>query len=327
MSRGELSTNKMIYKKIFKGLFIVSGIIVGIVIFPYLLHSCKKAQFELTKVDLPERYRNFATLDSLKDDIYDIIPIEEALIMELEDGTVILETYDDEHKTLYKIGMDNQYHTLKLKGDYFYIFDDYILNISDGTFSHWIRDNNPNFQKIKTDEKIIYTQKEIQANFSNYKGVYSDFIEGDYSGIEEGLHKLFLYNGKEFRIITTRGKYINVDYSNKYNIEKVYLEDYEDFKHIYTYKKEYIEDVFGLSFNPAASKPICWLGDGFFSVKMPQKTLFFKEETTIYCDGDTRTIFQLVSFKNKNLLYIDQLMQNKDFLIRLKNTKNKNATK
>lgn len=311
--------------KIIKVLFIILGIIVGIIILPYLLNSCKRAQFELTKVDLPERYRNFTTLDSLKDDVYDIIPINDADIMELEDGTVVLETSDDGDKTIYKIGMDNQYHTLELKGGYFYIFNDYILNISDGTFSHWIRDNNPNFQKIKTDENRIYTRKEVQSSFPNYKEVYSDLVGGDYSDMEEQLHKVFLYNGKEFRIIATRGDYSHIDYSNKYIREKFHSEDYEGFKHIYTYKKEYIEDVdfLGLSraFSPTARDPICWLGDGFFSVEMPKKILLFKEETTIYCYGSTGIIFDFISFKNKNLLYINQVMYNKDFLIRLKNTK------
>lgn len=285
-------------------------IISGIIILPDLGMYYETVKFNLTKEDLPQKYKNITTIDSLKDDVYDIIEFTHMdNPIELKDGTcVVSNSPENRKKIFYKIDLSNKMITFTVKNPYCRIIDDFILDIENETYCLWIRNGDTTFHKIIKEEYKLYSLEEMKQSFPKYITINIDTIQYPDINEENGLYKyrVCLYNGENFRMILVKsGKHLYQDsqVGNKYEITYEILPQ----KPIYTYKKEYLKETFWRlpSFNPTGPHPaICWLSDGYYTLKMPLKELYFKQFFYTYCDGrkqgEDNAVYRP---KNKNILF------------------------
>lgn len=298
--------------KIIKVLFIILGIIVGIFILPEIVYYYDKAKLYLTKEDLPEKYRNITTLDSLKDDVYEAIPFRSIRdVQQLENGNVIFENFTS--STIYKVDLKGKIlDSLKFKADYFNR-NDTLINLEKGIYTLWSVSGKKEFNKIEGIIDKIYSEKEVGKLFSEYEII--DFtnafyirdgkkhLETDRTDIEKLTIRYDILNldkpvndNKEYylyKLLLKKGnnlKYIYIDYfyeKDRKNISKYKLEEISDndIKIILHKTYTYIDDYTAVPFLIRVKKgghmlySYYYTGYNYYQLKMPRKFIEFKEKT------------------------------------------------
>lgn len=328
----------MIYKKILKGLFIIWGIIIGVFILPEIVYYYEKAKLYLTKEDLPEKYRNIVTLDSLNDDIYEAIPFRAIRnVQQLENGNVIFENFAS--STIYKVDLKGKIlDSLKFKADNSNR-NDTLINLEKGIYTLWSVNGKKEFNKIEGIIDKIYSEKEVGKLFSEYEII--DFtnafyirngkrhLQTDRKDIEKlsirydilnldkpindnkeyYLYKLLLKKGNNLKYI-----YIDYFYENYYKrISKYKLKEISDndIKTILNKTYTYIDDYTAAPFYIRIKKGGHMLYSYYYTVynyyqlKMHRKVIEFKEKDTYFdLNNEYEVVKSFSIYAPKNAEYI-----------------------
>ncbi|WP_026976793.1 hypothetical protein [Flavobacterium tegetincola] len=301
---------------------------------------------------LPEIYKNYNTLDSLKDDTYEVLFIEGGLYdpaIQLNDSTILLiysssqESEDgtrEEENSWYKINLKGQitdslhYAYNDRKADHNYqTFNNYVVDVRGNTYNNWIINKDSTSKPIRNlNEDKIFSDGEAKQILSKYEYLYNENIPADRSGNERKQKILIFKNG-----------IFNYFYADKYFIElEPYKEDESQLQyepstydidknptHIhrkYVKKDEWVGHTFWdsrtLSLGSGnGSGRIGWYGTSYFDVKMPKGIVHFKTPVEIeYPEEGVRDRFNYHIYKPKNgdYLLLSDIQNNRHFIIRPK---------
>ncbi|MDN3691788.1 hypothetical protein QWZ06_05740 [Chryseobacterium tructae] len=334
--------------------FIFWGIaIVAIIILPDA--EMYYQRYKLRSEKLPEQYQSYTTLDSLKDNDYEIIKlsrgIHEPVIQENDSTIVIITKRDHDSKkegadniyTWYKINLKGQitdslqykYNTEKGIHNY-QTFNDYILDVDQNTYTNWIKNGDTTHYPYKNiNDAKIFSVAETKAITAEREYMYDDIIHSDTTG-NEYKYKLTVFKDNVWNYFyaekdwhgypqnTPNKKAINYGNSG-YEVDK----PSGIIKREHVQKEKWSDRTFwslkNLSWGTGnGSNHKGWTGTSYFSIKMPKKIVHYKQDVFIDSSGNqVRDPFSYFVYQPKNgdyLLLIDEENQ-LYYLIRPKTSK------
>ena len=303
------------------------------------------------KVDkLPEVYKSYSTLDSLNDELYEVLKVDGGKynpVSQLNDSTIMItnstseETEDgsrEERDSWYKINLKGQitdslkyaYNDRKQNHNY-QTFYNYVVDVYGNTFNTWILNNDSSKKSIKNlNENKIFSVDEAKRIISAHEYLYHYRIQAD-SGENNTKIKLLIYKNGVFNYLyTDKNFYPSTYYSQDFGEIKyeVNLPDNNSgiMTREYVKKDEWVGHTFwdSRTFSYGSgngSGRIGWYGTSYYDVKMPKKIVHFKDRVEIeYPDEGVRNGFEYNIYKPKNgeYLMLSDIQNSRNYIIRPK---------
>ena len=309
-------------------------------------------RYKLKGDKLPEVYKSYTTLDSIKDDAYEVLTIGGGFhhpVLKLNHNTIMIiysaseQTEDgsrEERNSWYKINLNGQitdslnYAYNDRKEDHNYqTFYNYVVDVKGNTYNSWLLNNDSTNKPIKNlNENKIFSDAEAKQIISKYEYLYNQNIPADNTG-----------NERKQKILIFKDGIFNYFYADKYfNELEPYREDQRELKYEasafeidenpsyihrkYVKKDEWVGHTFwdSRTFSLGSgngSGRIGWYGTSYFDVKMPKKTVHFKSPVKIeYPDEGVRDNFTYSVYNPKlgEYLLLTDIQNNTHFIIRPK---------
>lgn len=301
-------------------------------------------QYRLRTEKLPEQYKSYTTLDSLTDNEYEIIKLSTGIhepVIQENDSTIVIITkrdHDSEKKgsdniyTWYKINLRGQiidslqyrYNTENGVHNY-QTFNDYIVDVDQNTYSNWLKDGDTTHYPYKNiDDTKIFSVAETEAITADRDYMYDDII---HSGSQENeyRYKLTVFKDNVWNYFYAEKDWHGypdntpnkkaIDFSNSgYEVNKSSGLIQRD----HVWKKEWNAHTFWSLKNFSwgtgnGSGNRGWTGTSYFSIKMPKKTLHYKQDVFIeYPDNYVRDPFSFFVYQPKKgdyMLLVDEERQ------------------
>ncbi|MDM1555584.1 hypothetical protein HX126_13535 [Chryseobacterium indologenes] len=315
-------------------------------------------RYKLKSEKLPELYKSYPTLDSLKDHDYEIIKlsrgIHEPVIQENDSTIVIITKRDHDSK---KEGADNIYtwYKINLKGQItdslqyqyntengihnYQTFNDYIVDVDQNTYSNWLKDGDTTHYPYKNlNEAKIFSVAETEDIIADRNYMYDDIIHSESPG-NEYKYKLTVFKDNVWNYFYAEKEWHGYP-KNAPNKKAINYENsgYEIDKPSGLIKREHVQkeewnahtfwSLKNLSWGTGnGSGHHGWTGTSYFSIKMPKKTLHYKQDVFIeHPDNAVHDSFSYFVYQPKNgdyMLLIDEEHQ-LYYLIRPKKPKKNN---
>ncbi|WP_347219209.1 hypothetical protein [Chryseobacterium sp.] len=297
-------------------------------------------RYKLRSERLPEQYKSYSTLDSLKDKDYEIIELSSGIhepVIKENDSTIVIITKRDRDAeregvgniyTWYKINMKGQI-TDSLQYQYntengvhnYQTFNDYIVDVDQNTYSNWMKDGDTTHYPYKNlDDAKIFSVAETEDIIAERDYMYDDIIHSESSG-NEYKYKLtvfkdnvwnYFYAEKNWHGYPNTPNKKAIDFSNSgYEVNK----SSGLIKRDHVQKEEWNARTFWSLKNFSwgsgnGSSNRGWSGTSYFSINMPKKTLHYKQNVFIeYPDNYLRDPFSYFVYHPKNgdyMLLIDE---------------------
>ena len=309
-------------------------------------------RFKLKGENLPEAYKNYAELDSLKDDTYEVVKIDGGYhqpVIQLNDSTIMINTgYSDQNNDgsrtekyiWYKINLKGQladslrYIYNDQKQNHTYItYNDYVVDAKNNTYNTWIKNNdatNKPIANLNTDK--VFSSAEAEKLITTHEYVHTETIFGDNDQTEskekiiifkDGIFNYF-YAKKDFHeSAPDRRDHREVEYDpSAYEVDG----GTSLIKRKYVKKDEWVGHTFwdSRTFSYGSgngSGRIGWWGTSYFDLQMPEKVIHFTQPVEIeYPDEGVRDRFSYHIFQPKNGAYLllNDIGNTRYYLIRLK---------
>lgn len=336
-----------------KNVIIWGIVIIAIIILPDA--GMYYQQFKLSRSEkLPEKYQSYTTLDSLKDNEYEVLKIKGSgqPVIQMNDSTIVIcitryneskdESYDVEN-TWYKINLKGQIiDSLQYKfndGKQFHnyqTFNDYIVDVDQNTYCNWLKDGNPTHYPYKNiSEGKIFSMAEADEILKDKEYMYDEIIhsktvENDYKNkltvYKDGTWNYFDVEEQWYGIRTYIINKKKISYENStYDIDTksgpIKREHFQ--KERWNGRTFWSIKTFSWGTgNGSGSEG--WSGTSYFSIKMPKKLLHYKDNVFIeYPNQHMRDPNAYFTYQPKNGEYL--LLINEEsqmyYLIRPKNRK------
>ncbi|MFD2287120.1 hypothetical protein GJU39_10755 [Pedobacter petrophilus] len=307
-------------------------------------------RYKLKGDKLPEMYKNYSTLDSISDDIYEVLEVNGANhnpVIQLNDSTIMVinksseETEDgsrNEINSWCKINLKGQitgslnyaYNDRKQNHNY-QTFYNYVVDFYGNTYNTWIINSDSTRKPIKNlNENKIFSVDEAEQIISTHEYLYNENIPADTSG-----------NDRKQKILIFKNGVFNYFYADKYfNKVEPYQQDKRGLKYEvdridnnsgylkrkYVKKDEWVGHTFWdsrtFSYGSGnSSGRIGWYGTAFFDVKMPNKIIHFKTSVEIEYPKEgiiERFTYSIYKPNNGDYLLLSDIQNNRHYLIRPK---------
>jgi len=325
---------------------IIGAVVLGcIIVLPDAGKYYKQLAVKFQRV--PEVYRTCSTLDSFKDDDYDVLEIRAQYepILQINDSTLLIagsRFMDQVERTptedfWYKL--DQNGHVVD---SLTYIYpntiphnyktvDRYIIDTESDTYNNWISNGDTTRYPINNlDGTRMFSTKVIKKLLSTkeYMAKQSHKLSSD---PEKWVDKLFLYGHGQWNYLLTdsyddpeaRDSKLEITYVG----QLAYEDDELDFiQREYIHKDEWIQYSFWdfgryLRWGTGNNSHIDhWEGTSYFKIVMPQKTLYFKQPNKIYEELKTRELnhYKVYRSKDKKYLLLREINRNICYVIRPK---------
>ncbi|WP_027388519.1 hypothetical protein [Chryseobacterium gregarium] len=298
---------------------------------------------------LPNIYRSYTTIDSIKDNQYEVVGFLSDYpepILQVNDTTIVVfcghskETKDGsrtEKNVWYKINLKGQitdslkYQYNDSKENHFYRnYHGFIVDIKNNTYNTWLTNSDTTNRCFKNlNENKIFTVKEAaqitkEREFMNAERISSD---GD---SKPAKYKLTVYKNNVWNYFYTDKDWYGSDsYStNSLAVEYLASNDESDkdqglIKRVFVKKEEWISRSFWhLDFGWGGGYTgDRWEGTSYFEIAMPKRKLHFKQPVEVTSpDEDFRDRFTYKVYKPKNGIYLilNDVENSRYYLIRPK---------
>ncbi|MEO5911630.1 MAG: hypothetical protein ABIP95_12125 [Pelobium sp.] len=259
-------------------------------------------RYKLKGDKLPAIYKSYNTIDSVKDDIYEVLLIDGGNhnpVIQLNDTTIMIiysasqETKDgsrEEENSWYKIDLKGQitdslhyaYNDRKENHNY-QTFKNHIIDLGDSTYNTWILNNDKTNRPL---EKL---------------------------GSDKNSKEILPYQ-EEDRDLKYEDSTYDIDKNPTY-IHRKYVKKDEWVGHTFWDSRTF---SYG---SGNGSGRIGWYGTSYFDVKMPKKTIHFKSPVEIeYPEEGVRDRFTYNIYKPKKGAYLmlSDRQNNRHYIIRPK---------
>lgn len=293
-------------------------------------------QYKLRSEKLPEQYKSYPTLDSLKDKDYEIIKLTSGIrepIIQENDSTIVIITKRDLNSGKDGIGNIYTWYKINLKGQItdtlqyqyntenglhnYQTFNDYIVDVDQNTYSNWLKDGDTTHYPYKNlDDTKIFSVAETEDIIGERDYMYDDIIHSESPG-NNYKYKLTVFKDNTWNYFYAEKNWHGypkntpnkkaIDFSNYgYEVDK----SSGIIKRDHIQKEEWNARTFWSLKNFSwetgnGSGHRGWTGTSYFSIKMPQKTLHYKQDTFIeHPDNYVRDPFSFFVYQPKNGDYI-----------------------
>jgi len=302
---------------------------------------------------VPEVYRTCRTLDSLKDDDYDVLEIQAQYfepILQINDSTLLIAGRRDKENNG-KITIEDFWYKLDQNGyvvdSLTYIYpntiphnyktvDRYIIDTESDSYNTWIaKGDTTNYLINNLDQDRRFSKREIEKLLSTKEYVAKEYVTEEIqvspSDSEKGAYKLFLYGQGQWNYLLTdsyddpqsRDSKLEITYAGELTDE----DDGLDFiRREYIHKDNWIQYSFWdfgryLRWGTGNHSHIDhWEGTSYFKIVMPHKTLYFKQPNKIYEQLETRELnnYKVYRSNDKKYLLLRGIDQGTCYVIRPK---------
>lgn len=306
-------------------------------------------RYKLKGDKLPEVYKNYNTLDSISDNIYEVLEVDGGRnpVIQINDSTIMIinsrseETKDgswEEANSWCKINLKGQitdslnYAYNDRKGNHNYqTFNNYVVDIKSNTYNTWVINNDSTRKPIKNlNDNKVFSNDEAKHIISTHAYLYNENIPADTSG-NERKQKILIFKNGVFNYFYA-DKYFNESEPHQENDNELKYEvDHIDnnsgcLQRKYVKKDEWVGHTFWdsrtLSYGSGnGSGRIGWYGTAFFDIKMPKGIVHIKTQVEIeYPDEGVRDRFTYSIYKPKNgeYLMLSDMQNSRYYLIRPK---------
>lgn len=298
-------------------------------------------RYKLKSEKLPEQYKSYTTLDNLKDKDYEIIKLSRGIhepIIQENDSTIVIITKRDHNAD--KEGADNTYtwYKINLKGkitdslQYQYntengihnyqTFNDYIVDVDQNTYTNWLKDGDTTHYPYKNlNDAKIFSVAETENIIADHDYMYDDIIHAE-SQENEYKYKLTVFKNDVWNYFYAEKNWhgypkniLNkkaVDFGNAgYEVNKSSGLIQRDYVQKEKWNARTFWSIKNLNWGSGNGSPSNgWEGTSYFSIKMPKKTLHYKQKVFIESSGNqVRDPFSYFVYQPKNgeyLLMVDE---------------------
>lgn len=306
--------------------------IASVIILPDL--SMYYERYKLNSEKLPDKYKMYTELDSLKDGYYEVLKIDGGFIepvLQASDSTIVIiwghgnegKKGDTVENNWSKINLEGQivnvlsYRYSNPQNHDYQTFNDYIVDVEHNTYNTWIKNDDTFNHPIKNiAENKKFSKEEAKQIISGKVYMTQKYLNSP-SVDQEATVKLMVYKDNTWNYLLTDKSwmespaYITNDKEVKYdgstyNIDKNSSLIRREFVH-----KELLNEYsfwnigqnfrWGTGNGSGRSK---WAGTSYFKIKMPEKMLHFKQSVDIGEQGDLRDRFSYFIYKPKNGTYL-----------------------
>ncbi len=327
-------------------LWVIVGIL-AIILLPDV--SMYYQQLKLSFDRLPKVYENYHTIDSIKDDYYEVLEIESDYsepVLQINDSTIVIignyskETEDRsrvEKNVWYKVNLQGQitdsleyqYSDRKEKHSY-KTYHGYIVDTEQNTYNTWLINSDNTIKYFKNlKENKVFTAKEAgkittESEFMNAERISSD------SDKEEAKYKLIIYKNKVWNYFYTDKDWNGSATYSANNLPVKYEPSTDEIdkktgliKRVFIKKEEWIGSSFwhidyGWGGGPRGDR---WDGTSYFEITMPNKKLHFQQPVEIASSDESlrdRFTYQVYKPKNGEYLLLNDIENSRYYLIRPK---------
>jgi len=326
---------------------IIGAVVLGcIVVLPDAGKYYKQLAVKFQRV--PEVYRTCSTLDSFKDDDYDVLEIRAEYfepILQINDSTLLIagsryiNQVERTPKEDFWYKLDHNGHVVdsltyiypNTTAHNYKTMDQYIIDTENDTYSNWISNGDTTRYPINNlDGARMFSKKEIKKLLSTKEYMAKESHELS-SDPEKWVDKLFLYGHGQWNYLFTdsyddpqgRASKLEITYAG----QLTYEDDKLDFiRREYTHKDEWIQYSFWdlgryLSWGTGNhTHTDHWEGTSYFKIVMPQKTLYFKQPNEIYEEFPIKELndYKVYRSKDKKYLLLREINRDICYVIRPK---------
>lgn len=310
-----------------------------------MYYQCLKLKFDA----LPKVYKSYQTIDSIKDDYYEVLEIVSDYnepVLQINDTTIVIiggyskETEDGsraEKNVWYKVNLNGQitdslkYEYNERKESHFYgTYHGYIVDTKNNTFNNWLTNSDTTTRYFKNlKENKVFTAKEAgvitkEKEFMNAERISSDADK------QEAKYKLIVYKDKVWNYFyTDKDWYESATYSAnklvvKYRSSTAEIDKSPDLiKRVFVKKEEWISRSFWhLDFGWGGGyRGDRWEGSAYYAVKLPKKTVHFKSPVEIeYPEEGVKNLFEYRVYQPKNghYLLLNDVQNSRYYILRPK---------
>jgi hypothetical protein len=307
-------------------------------------------RYKLSQVKLPDQYKNYTTLDSLKDAAYEVIEINGGFTeppLQVNDSTIALilghpnlgKDRDGLKNTWYKINLrgkitDSLSYQYKTSENHSYqVFNGDIVDVDRNTYNTWIKNNDTTNHPIKNlAENKVFSKEEASKMITGKTYMYSNHINVGQGDAETAV-KLLIYQDGTWSYLLTDKSWSESPGYHKNPLEVKYEESTFDIdkkpgllRREFVHKTHWAERSFwnirkNLSWGTGnGSGGNGWTGNSYFQIQMPDKKLHFKQFVAIDESGFLRDRFNYFVYKPKSgsYLLLDDNQNSRYYLIRPK---------
>ncbi|MFD2287121.1 hypothetical protein GJU39_10760 [Pedobacter petrophilus] len=325
-------------------LWIILGILAIILLPDFSMYYQRlKLNFET----LPDVYKSCRTIDSVKDDAYEVKEfLSYKPVLQVNDSTIVIVVNDsketenrsrDEKHIWYKINKQGQI-TDSLK--YFYkdrkqnhsyrTFNGYIVDTENNTYNTWLTNADTTTRAFKNlNENNVFTAKEAVKITAEKELMNAERISSD-GNQEQAKFKLIVYKNKVWNYFYTdkdwngSETYANNKLELKYQSSTAEIDKSPAIiKRAFVKKQEWISRSFWhLEFGWGGGyRGDKWEGTSYFDIMMPKKNLHFQQPVEIYYPDENlidRITYQIYKPENGAYLLLKNNENARCYLIRPK---------
>ncbi|MEO5911629.1 MAG: hypothetical protein ABIP95_12120 [Pelobium sp.] len=334
-------------KKSTKIILWIISIIAIIILLPdaNLYYQRLKLNFET----LPNVYKNYRTIDSIKDDEYEVkefLSTYNESVFQINDSTIVIMVNDsketenksrDEKHIWYTVNSRGQitdslkyvYNDRKENHNY-KTFDRYIVDTEKNTYNTWLTNGdakNRTFDNLKQNQ--IFTAKEALKITAEKELMNAERISSD-GDKDLAKFKLIVYKNKIWNYFYTdkdwggSETYANNKLALKYQSSTAEVDKNSGIiKRAFVKKEEWISRSFShLDFGWGGGyRGDRWEGTSYFDIMMPKKNLHFQQPVEIYYPDENiidRITYQIYKPENGAYLLLKDNENARCYLIRPK---------
>ena len=298
---------------------------------------------------LPDSYRSYTTIDSIKDNQYEVVEFLSDYnepVLQMNDTTIVVicsyskETKDGsraEKNVWYKINLKGQitdslnYQYNDRKENHFYrTYHGYIVDIKNDTYNTWLTNSDTTNRRFKNlNEDKIFTVKDATQITEEREFMHAERISSDGDG-SQAKYKLTVYKNNVWNYLNT-----DVDWyrSESYSTNNLAVKfqpstagiskDQGLIRRVFVKKEEWISRSFWhLDFGWGGGyRGDRWEGTSYFDIIMPKKKLHYKQPVVITPPDEDfvdRFTYNVYEPKNSTYLVLNDFENSRCYLIRPK---------